>query len=148
MNTDKCKLLYPSRIYCFSERQQTYLELHKFDVKPILWSLYQPWPLFQTEFIPKTKVVIAQDKVRFNIENIYSKFWLLCQMHADRTSTFASVSKWNSGKVNCVHRKSISCYQVAVVTSFWAQERKLNAKCSTRVCEMKSLTCSLLPPLN
>ena len=69
MNTDICKLLYPSRIYCFSERQ------------------------------------------------LYTQ-------------------------------KNISCYQVAMATLFWAQERKLDAKYSNGVCEMKSLTRSLLPPLN
>ena len=44
--------------------------------------------------------------------------------------------------------KNISYYQVAVVTLFWAQKRKLDTKYSTGVCEMKTLTCSLLPPLN
>ena len=71
MNTDICKSLYSSRIYCFSERQ------------------------------PYT-------------------------------------------------HKNFFCYgyQVAVVTLFWVQERKLDERYSARVCEMKSLTCSLLPPLN
>ena len=49
---------------------------------------------------------------------------------------------------NCIHRKNISCYQVAMVTLFWAQRIKLDAKYSTRVCKMKSLPRSLLPPLN
>ena len=43
---------------------------------------------------------MAQDNARFRIENIYSNFWRLCQMHADGKSTLASVSKWNSVKVN------------------------------------------------
>ena len=47
-----------------------------------------------------------------------------------------------------VYTEEISRYQVAVVTLFWAQKRKLDTKYSTRVCEIKSLTCSLLPPLN
>ena len=68
MNTDICKLLYSSRIYCFSENQL------------------------------------------------------------------------------CTHKNP--CNEVAVVTLFWAQNRKLDAKYSARVCEMKSLTCSLFPPLN
>ena len=46
---------------------------------------------------------------------------------------------------NCKHRKTISCYQVAVVTLFLAEKRKLEAKYSTRVFEIKSLTCSLMP---
>ena len=58
MNTDKCKLLYPSRIYRFSGRQLVYTD----------------------------KVVIT------------------------------------------------------LVTMFWAQKRKLDAKYSARVCEMKSMT--------
>ena len=69
MNTDICKLLYPSRIYCFSERQ------------------------------------------------LYTKgnYFLLsgCRGH------------------------------VVLGT-----KKKLDAKYSTRVREMKSLTCCLLPPLN
>ena len=32
-----------------------------------------------------------------------------------------------------MHRKTISCYQVAEVTLFWAQKRKLDAKYSTIV---------------
>ena len=63
MNTDICKLLYPSRIYCFSERQ-----------------LY--------------------------------------------------------------------CYQVAVYGHVFPVTKKLDVKYSTGVFEIKSLTCSLLPPLN
>ena len=44
--------------------------------------------------------------------------------------------------------KNIFCYQVGVVKLFWTQKRKLDAKYSTRACEMKSPTSSLLPPLN
>ena len=39
---------------------------------------------------------------------------------------------------NCIHGKNIFRYQVAVVMLFWAQQRKLYAKYSTEVCEMKS----------
>ena len=69
MNTDICKLLYPSRIYCFLERR-----------------LYTQ------------KISLAD--------------------------------------------------QVSVVMLFWAQKRIFDAKYSTRVCEMKSLTYSLLPIMN
>ena len=55
---------------------------------------------FRQNLFPK--LVIAQDNARFRIENIYSNFWHLCWMHADGKSTLASVSKWNSGKVNYV----------------------------------------------
>ena len=50
-------------------------------------------------------------------------------------------SRWLFVNANCIHRK-ISCYQVAMVTLFWPQKRKLNAK------QFKSLTCSLLPHLD
>ena len=48
---------------------------------------------------------------------------------------------------NCIHRKTTSCCQVALVLLFWAQKRKLDAKYSTKVSEMKSLTCGLLPAI-
>ena len=35
-----------------------------------------------------------------------------------------------------------------MVMLFWAQKRKLGPRYSSRACEMKSLTSSLLPPLN
>ena len=47
-------------------------------------------------------LVITRDNTRFRIENIYSSFWRFCQMHADGKSTLASVSKWNSRKVNSI----------------------------------------------
>ena len=47
-----------------------------------------------------------------------------------------------------LYTRVISCYQVAVVTLFWTQKRKLDVKYSARVCEVKSLKCGLLPPLN
>ena len=40
-----------------------------------------------------------------------------------------------------------TCYQAAMVALFWAQKRKLDAKYFTKVFEIKSLTCSLMPPL-
>ena len=54
--------------------------------------------IFRQTLFPK--LVIAQDNARLGIENIYSNFSCLCKMHADGKSTLASVSKWNSGKVN------------------------------------------------
>ena len=36
-----------------------------------------------------------------------------------------------------IHRKNISRYQVAVVTLFWAQKRKLHAKYSSKVLSSK-----------
>ena len=51
---------------------------------------------------------------------------------------------------SCMHRQNPyhTCYQVVMVTLFWAQKRKLDAECSIRVCEMKSMTCSVMLPLN
>ena len=51
---------------------------------------------------------------------------------------------------NCIHGQSsyYTCYQVAVVTLFWAEKRKLTEKYSPRVCEIKRQTCCLIPSLN
>ena len=49
---------------------------------------------------------------------------------------------------SCIHRQIPyhTCYQVAMTPLFWVQKGKLNAKYSTRACEMKSKTCRVIPP--
>ena len=49
-------------------------------------------------------IVVAQGSARFRTENIYSNFRRPCWMRADGRSALASVSKWNSGKVNYVSK--------------------------------------------